>query len=144
MLEKYLNEKREKSAIALIVPDLNFLISGGRIGAFKGGLAKLFKVKAVISLDYDGLNFYQKVIKSESLPNEVEKMLKDKIKFDPKKVKYATILRSKVQNTEFDINKIEDLLINKFKFKSITKGEVPATIQVHIGPNFIALGIQLV
>jgi len=130
---------------ALIVPDLSFLVKGGRINRAKGAIAKLFKITALCSFDNEGVSFRDKVINLNKLPTLAMKYYKNQcgLKEDLSNVVKVGIICPSVHNPKYKINEIKNLFDEKFLSKIDIQpvvGPLPSAISAHVGPNFIAIG----
>jgi DegV family protein with EDD domain len=67
------NHYKEKIGAPLIVPDLSFLVKGGRISRTKGFIGKLLKIIAVASFDREGVSFRDKTFDINELPKICDK-----------------------------------------------------------------------
>jgi fatty acid-binding protein DegV len=142
-IEEYMIEANKKRLVALIVPDLKFLIRGGRIKKIAGAVATLLNFKIVISLDTDGLNFYGKVIKTSQLPGKIKELFDEKIDFEHKKVKRVCFASSEFHDKKYDFEGLKEDLMKYFGFKDVGKATMPGVVMVHTGPNYFAVGIEI-
>jgi len=130
---------------ALIVPDLSFLVKGGRINRAKGAIAKLFKITALCSFDNEGVSFRDKVINLKKLPELAMKYYKNQcgLKEDLSNVYKVGVITPVVSNPKYKISDIKELFdeafLSKIKIQPVT-GSLPSAISAHTGPNFIAVG----
>ena len=129
----------------LFVYDLTQLAKGGRISNFKAALAKIFKMKIVISADDKGLQF---IDKSSNIVKCVAKSFayfkKHNDKFDAKNVTRlgliysATDKNDKIFNTAIDAIKDE---LNGAKYKT-DKYTFPNVLMAHTGGDMFAFYIE--
>jgi DegV family protein with EDD domain len=144
-VEKYLKDVEKKRMGAVVVSDMSYLVKGGRVSAAKGMFAKLFGIIAVLTLDYKGLNFYDKTTKEANVPTIIADAFTKCIKYKPENVKRVCILTSGMSDEKFNMSVLEKLIKEKFVVKDaeVFYGKLPSIIAAHVGPNYLVIGIDL-
>ncbi|GMO14175.1 MAG: fatty acid kinase binding subunit FakB2 [Mycoplasmoidaceae bacterium] len=145
------NKYRDKLGALLIVPDLSYLVKGGRISKTRGFIGKLLKVTALCSFDKLGINFFAKALTTSKIATQIDKYFNDTFKnFDYSKISRIGIMRSTITSKDFDMSKYQSLIentifpkIDKKILKDITIQEAPGVVLAHMGPNYIAVSILL-
>ena len=143
-LEYMANIHKHRNGL-LFVYDLTQLAKGGRISNFKAALAKLFKMKIIISADNDGLNFIDKSASMEKcVAKAFEYFKKHNANFDAKNVTRLGLIYSEVdrsnKNIKVAIDAIKDLLKGA-KYKE-DKYIFPNVLMAHTGGNMFAFYIE--
>ena len=143
-LEYMTNVHKHRNGI-LFVYDLTQLAKGGRISNFKAALAKIFKMKIVISADNDGLNF---IDKSQSMTkcvaNAFEYFKKHNANFDAKNVTRLGLIYSEVDRENKNITAAIDAIkdeLKEAKYKE-DKYVFPNVLMAHTGGNMFAFYIE--
>jgi len=144
-LNKVIDYYHDHLGAALIVPDLSFLVKGGRINRAKGMIAKLFKITALCSFDNEGVSFRDKVINLKKLPALAMNYFKKQcgLKEDLSNVYKIGVITPSVSNPKYKIDEIKKIFDEAFTSKTKIKliiGNIPSAISVHVGPNFYAIG----
>jgi len=142
---KIVDKYKMKLGANLIVPDLKYLIKGGRINKAKAFVAKLLKIIPVCSFDREGVSFRDKAININKIPTKCEEYFNMIIKnFNYKDIEHVGILKSNMADKKFNISEIEKVITSYFKPK-IPKGikieysQISSVIETHVGPNYLAL-----
>ena len=129
----------------LFVYDLTQLAKGGRISNFKAALAKIFKMKIIISADDLGLNFIDKSISMEKcVAKSFEYFKKHNPNFDAANVTRLGLIYSAVdkknKNIDAAIAAIKEEL-NNASYKE-DKYIFPNVLMAHTGGNMFAFYVE--
>jgi len=144
IMQKLVDHANSSRFAMLIVPDLSFLIKGGRIGKFKGFIAKMLKVKIMVSVDNDGLNFYDKSTSDAGVVGKIKTYLKDHYGSDNSRIKRICIVTNHIYDHKYDFSDMKNLLIKEFGSNlKVDLGSLPAPLIAHTGPNYIAIGLEI-
>jgi fatty acid-binding protein DegV len=140
-IEKYLQNVYTKRIGFIVVPDVKYLVKGGRVSNFKGMLIKLFNLKLVVTLYNDGLKFFDKTSSIEGIVKMIPKCFSDKtkIKFDVAKLKRFSLFYSKNNEPKYMVNEIVKQIRKAYPSIEIVDEELPAIIAAHTGSNYVVV-----
>lgn len=141
----YIENIKDKRYGTLFVYDFKQLAKGGRVSNAKSMLAKFFNLKAIISADYKGLNFYKTTksfMKGVDLAFDYCKSRTPS--FDTSKVKRLGIVYSNKHIVDGDVELCADKIINILNNKNIQieTVEMPSTIVAHTGDKMFAFYME--
>ncbi|MCF0227341.1 MAG: DegV family EDD domain-containing protein [Malacoplasma sp.] len=138
------NSYKHKAAI-LFVYDLTQLAKGGRISNFKAALAKLFKMKIVISADDKGLNFLDKSASATKCIAKSFEYLKERDPaFDPKNVIRLGFMHSATDPENKNVSEFIAAIKDELKEANYKEEEciMPNVLMAHTGGNMFAFYIE--
>jgi fatty acid-binding protein DegV len=134
---------KNNRAAVLIVPDVSQLKKGGRVSNFKSILIKLFGLKLIISLDKAGLLFRDKANKPEEVVKRAKEALTKLIPLDKNHIRRFVIFTNSKADKQFDVNQYITIIKAMYPKVKIEHVELPSVITAHVGPNYIAFGMDL-
>lgn len=141
-IEDYLKNAYTKRIGLIVVPDVKYLIKGGRVSNFKGMLIKLFNLKLIVTLYNDGLNFFDKTSSINGIIKIIPKCFssKTKIKFNVNKLKRFSLFYSRNNDQKYMVNDIVKEIKKTYPTIEIVENEeLPAIIAAHTGSNYIVV-----
>jgi fatty acid-binding protein DegV len=147
-VNKYLKNVYGKKQIDILVPDLKYLVHGGRISKFKGSMAKFFRLMTTVTLtdtklDKFGVdNTFAKAIETVSLTcfDELRK---------GHAIKRIGIFTNEVCSSKYKYKVFCDAVTAKLqllvsKNVQIEYFKLPAFIIAHTGPNYVGVAMEVV
>lgn len=133
-IAEILPEIRSRVKVYFLVPTLEYLIRGGRIGRVTGYIGKILNIKPVISVGEDGK--YYTVENARGWNLAMSKIIS--ITKETLKTNRVRIFVRHAQN-EKDANYIYEILKDEQNVTEISIGEISPAAAVHSGPGLIGV-----
>ncbi len=127
---------REVTETIYTLPDLKWLINGGRIGHIKGLLATILKIKPVIGVSKEDGRYYQRG-QARTMERALDKIV------DIIAESYPAGTEMRLQplhaNNPEGANQIKKLLEERFKCTWLPTGPIAPVLGAHTGPGLVGV-----
>ncbi len=131
-----LPEIRSRVKVYFLVPTLEYLVKGGRIGRVTGVIGQILSIKPIISVGEDGK--YYTVETARGWNVAISKIV-SKVKELLLENKLRVFIRHSAN--EADANKIFDALKHESNITFLDVGEISVAASVHSGPGLIGIAL---
>jgi DegV family protein with EDD domain len=132
----FLEQVRDVTETLFTLPDLKYLIHGGRISHIKGLLASVLNIKPVIGVSKEDGRYYQRA-QQRTLKRAIRKIV-DLIAED---VGEGIPLRVQVMhaNNPGDVETLRDLIDARFECIWLPAGSIAPVLGAHTGPGLVGV-----
>ncbi len=129
-----LEQVRDVTETLFTLPDLKYLIHGGRISHIKGLLASMLNIKPVIGVSKEDGRYYQRA-QQRTLKRAIRKI----VDIMAEDVGVGNALRVKVMhaNNSTDAATLRDLIDQRFDCTWLPVGSIAPVLGAHTGPGLV-------
>jgi fatty acid-binding protein DegV len=103
----------------------------------------MFGLKLIITLDIAGLVFRNKSMTAKEAVKKLKSELDKLVHSETKKIKRCVFFWNDMHNDKFNIPELLDLCSKVFPNIKPEIAQFPAVITAHVGPNYIAVGVDI-
>ncbi|GAB6189137.1 DegV family protein [Marinitoga arctica] len=140
---KWAKENAKKSKIFFVIPTLQYLAKGGRIGRVSAKIGELLNIKPIISNSDEGI--YYTVTKVRGLKKSYKRVYEEFLKFVDDKKYMAAVY---ISGTSKEIEKLQKDVYEKIKVLEnsieVLIGKLSSTLLVHAGPDMYGIGAIII
>ncbi|SHE56146.1 EDD domain protein, DegV family [Marinitoga hydrogenitolerans DSM 16785] len=136
-------ENAKKSKIFFVIPTLQYLAKGGRIGKVSAKIGELLNIKPIISNSDEGI--YYTVTKVRGLKKAYKRVYNEFLKFvDNNKYLAAVYISGASKEIEKLQNDVYKKIMELENTMEVFVGKLSSTLLVHAGPDMYGIGAIIV